>query len=40
MVVFAILFIALAKKFSSAAIADTWCIQMTDATKLAATTFL
>ncbi len=38
--VFAILFVAFAKKFASATPADTWCIQMTSATKLATMTFL
>ncbi len=35
-----VLSITPAKKFASAAIADTWCVQMTGATKLVATTFL
>jgi len=35
MVVFAILSVAPAKKFSSAATADTWCVQMTGAANLA-----
>ncbi len=40
MVVSAILFVAPAKKFASTATTSTWCVQMTGATKLAATTFL
>ncbi len=35
-----VLFVALAKKFASAATIDTWCVQMTGVTKLAAMTFL
>jgi len=40
MVVSDILSIALANKFASVAIINTWCIQMIGATKLAAKTFL
>ncbi len=40
MVVSVVLSIALVKKFALAATADTWCIQMTDATKLVVATFL
>ncbi len=36
---FVILFVAHAKKFASATTADTWCVQMTSASKLAAATF-
>ncbi len=39
-VVSIVLFVALAKKFASAATIDTWCVQMTGVTKLAAMTFL
>jgi hypothetical protein len=40
MVVFVILSIALAKKFVSTTTADIWCVQMSGATKLVATTFV
>ncbi len=40
MVVSAILFVVPPKKFALASTGDTWCIQMIDATKLAAMTFL
>ncbi len=39
MVVSTVLSIAPAKKSASVVIVDTWCVQMTSATKLAATTF-
>jgi hypothetical protein len=39
-VVSAVLSVAPAEKFASAATADAWCVQMTGATKLAAATFL
>ncbi len=40
MVVSIVLSIAPAKKFALVVTADTWCVQMTSATKLATTTFL
>jgi len=35
-----VLYVAPAKKFASAVIADTWCVQMTSVTKLVVLTFL
>ncbi len=35
-----VLSVAPVNKFASAATVDTWCVQMTGATKLAAATFL
>ncbi len=40
MVVSTILFVVLAKKFALIVVVDTWCVQMTSATKLVVTTFL
>jgi hypothetical protein len=40
MVVSTILSVVLAKKISSIVVVDTWCVQMTGATKLVVTTFL
>ncbi len=37
---FSVLSVARAKEFALAATANTWCVQMTDATKLVAMTFL